>query len=227
MIDISILEEACNELENDELKGKTITEDCGESCCSNCEKKPPVDKKYERVRLLINDISSMCYSLQGNSYDDKDYGKEDDDLRNELKAKQADLLYKSISRLKEIFDGDLKKEEKKDDDKKEEKDDDKKDDVKEDDDKKKEDEDSDKKDDDKEEKKDDDKEKDDDKKPKETNDISKLFANLSKDESITSPKGETFSIIDLNEERSVVKNIKTGEKFTVENSVLLKWKKVE
>jgi len=199
MIDANIINEAYNEL------NPILKEDGEVAVAPTPEVKK--DPKLERIRKLVNDISNIIYKLQDTEYD-KGVGKEDDDIRDEMKKSMSKAMYKMVKRLKGILDGDDKGEDKEEDKKeeKEEKKEDKEDEEEE----------------DKEEEEDDENEEEDDKDDKkEEGNFMKLFPTT---ENITSPQGKKYIVLEANENKSLIKDIQSGEKFSIETNILLKWK---
>jgi len=131
MIDPSIIEEAYTELnEVKEIKSKSIKEEkliykprkIQESevyqqflvenpvYMSKDDIEVECDPVVERMRKLINDIQSMLFKLDDNVYD-KEAGKEDDDIRDEMKAAMKISILKMIERLEEVAKKEWKEEE--------------------------------------------------------------------------------------------------------------------
>ena len=270
MIDPRIIDEAYKELSAQSLNESDTT-----PVAANNPIKEKRDPKIERIKKLVNDISSLLYKLEDNPYD-AEFGKEDDDLRDEMKKLASKTIVKMVNRLKDIIEDDIDKSKKDDkdesdsDDKKSKKDD--KDESDSDDKKSKKD--------DKDESDSDDKKKDeedvkpegqfeiykdkvgkfrfrlktekgetimsseayeskqalkkaidsvienvsdqttDDKDDKKENQMPKLFPT----ESIVSPQGKEYIILEVNKKKSLVRDALIGETFKINNDILKKWK---
>ncbi len=207
MINPDIINEAYNELNEDitEVVAKDTVE----------EKKR--DPKIERIKKLVNDISGLLYKLEDNPYD-VEFGKEDDDIRDEMKKTISKTIVKMVDRLKDIVSGEAKDGKKE--EEKEDKEEDKKD--KEDDDKEEDDKEDDKK--DKEEDKEDDKEEnDEDDEDKKTEQKGPEMLKLFPTESVISPQGKKYIIIEMNDDKSLLKD-SDGENFKIDTDILRNWK---
>jgi len=189
MLDSRIIDEAYNEINILQIKEEI----------DSPKEEIKLDPKFERIKKLVSDIQNMIYRIQ-DSYTDE-YGKEDNDLRDEMKKSLNKTMYKMVDRLKDILENNEEKkdegEEKKDEgEEKKEEGEEKKDEG--------------------EEKKDEDKEEE--KKEEESN-LFKLFPT----ESVISPQGKEYKIIEVNEHKSLIED-NSGDKFKVDTNILKMWK---
>ena len=218
MIDPSIIEEAYTELnEVKEIKSKSIKEEkliykprkIQESeayqqflienpvYMSKDDIEVERDPVIERMRKLINDIQSMLFKLDDNVYD-KEAGKEDDDIRDEMKAAMKTSILKMIERLEEV----AKKEWK------EEAEEEAEEEVEEEAEKEVEEEEAEKE-----------VEKEEEEVKEDGPEILKLFPT----ESVISPQGVNYTIIEINENKALLQD-PHGEQFKIETNTLKKWK---
>ncbi len=223
MIDPSIIEEAYTELnEVKEIKSKSIKEEkliykprkIQESeayqqflienpvYMSKDDIEVERDPVIERMRKLINDIQSMLFKLDDNVYD-KEAGKEDDDIRDEMKAAMKTSILKMIERLEEVAKKEWKEEaeEEAEEEVEEEAEEEAEEEVEE------------EEEDEKEEEKEEEEVKED------GPEILKLFPT----ESVTSPQGINYTIIEINENKALLQD-PHGEQFKIETNTLKKWK---
>ena len=202
MLDPRIIDEAYNELNNAPLNESSpvliIESD---------------DKEYDmkKVKKLVNDISSLLHK-----FDDI----EDKESMSDIMIAVQKSVVKMVDELKTEVCSTKKKEDAKEDD--DEKDDDKekksKDDEKKDEDK------DDKGDEDGSEEADKDEKEndnDDEEKAEEVTNMLKMFPTT---ESITSPQGVEYLIVEANIKKSTVKDLLTGEQFKIDTDILKKWK---
>lgn len=214
MLDPRIIEEAYDEIQ---YSYKRLDESGLVIESESNDKKPEVDK----IKKLVNNISSLLHKFD--DIEDKDSISDIISAVNKSIVKMVDQLTSIVNDVKEEKndEGDDKKT---DSDSKDTKDSsDNKD--------RPDDDDSDKDNDEKDSKKDEDddkvKDKYDDKyddkkddKKEEESQMLKLFPT----ESVTSPQGIEYTILEVNEDKSLLKDIANGEKFKIDNKILKKWK---
>lgn len=207
MIDPSIIEEAYSELNIPILKeGILPPEDIK---IVNVNK----DHVLERMKKLIFDIQSMLQRIDDSDNNDgeDDYSEEDDDIRDEMKTALKTSIMKMIERFEAIANKAWKEESEEVEKEGEDGDD-------EDDEDNDEDEDDEDNDEDENNEDNDEDDEDDEKKDNEPG-VLTLFHT----ESITSPLGINYTIIETNENKSLLKDPQ-GETFKIGNDVLRKWK---
>lgn len=200
MFDAQIINEAYDEL-NEEGLAKIAPEEKYE------DKRDP---KIERIRKLVSDIQGILYKIEDSAYD-QEFGKEDDDIRDEMKKSLTKTMVKMVDRLKEVVGEDPKKK-----DKEEDKEEDSKDEESED-----------EEDDDEEDKEDKEEDKEETEKELEKNSKEEIVSQIMKlfpTESVKSPQGKEYAIVEINEEKSLLKDIASGENFKIDTNILRKWK---